>query len=468
MGLDQFGHHLSESQFKEQRAKVPRVFRQIATLVFVAAFAFALAGCSGKSSAGGKDVAATVNGKDITLSEVDRLVNQQAQGQQLSTLQQAAARLQVLDKLIERQVLYTRAEKEKTVPTDDEVSTFVSQQKQKLTAEEWEKSLKDNNLKEEEVRDEARKDIAINKLQEKFYGNITIRDQEVADFYTTNRAQFINPRGISLAGIVVDPRDGSQDNIRGGSASSDDAKSDAEAAAKVNQLYTQLKSGADFATVARDRSEDQSYANGGDIGFYDENKLRQAGFPLDLIGKFFNTMRVGDITEPIHFPDGRWGIFKLTNRQLENKPLALEDTGVKDQIKQALINQRQTIINEALIRNAMSDATVVNHLAESMLTDPNMLGGNQPASSPGASASPAASATESATPAASATQTASPAAAASTAPTAGSTPAANAKPASTPRPAATATATPRPAATAATQPKPQPSHPVAPKTGATP
>ncbi|HEX8722988.1 MAG TPA: SurA N-terminal domain-containing protein, partial [Pyrinomonadaceae bacterium] len=112
---------------------MPRVFRQIATLALVTAVAVCLAACQ-QSCGGGKagskgDVAATVNGKDITLADVDRIVNQQAQGQQLPTLQQAAARLQVLDKLIEREVLYARAQKEKTVPTDDEVTTFVNQQK---------------------------------------------------------------------------------------------------------------------------------------------------------------------------------------------------------------------------------------------------------------------------------------------------------------------------------------------------
>src|SRR5437764_1372554 len=205
------------------RSPVPRVFRQIATLALVATFLFALAACGRGGSGGdhGKDVAATVNGKDIMLSEVDRLVNQQAQGQQLSTLQQAAARLQVLDKLIERQVLYQRAEKEKTVPSDDEVTTFVNQQKQKLTAEEWEKSLKENNLTEDEVRDEARKDLAVSKLQDKLYGKITIRDQEITDFYNNNRAQFVNPRGVSLSDIVVDPRDS-------GGLFQDDPKSEAE------------------------------------------------------------------------------------------------------------------------------------------------------------------------------------------------------------------------------------------------
>ena len=101
----------------------------------------------------------------------------------------------------------------------------------------------------------------------------------------------------------------------------------------------------------------------------------------------------------MHFPDGRWIIFKLTSRQLETKQRALEDPGVRDEIKQALIEQRQTILQQALVRNAMSEATVVNKLAESMLNDPNMLGGLQPIP-PGASPSPAASPAASATPAA--------------------------------------------------------------------
>ncbi|HEX8686932.1 MAG TPA: SurA N-terminal domain-containing protein, partial [Pyrinomonadaceae bacterium] len=367
---------------------MPRVFRNIAALALVTAFALAAAACNGKGSAGSKDVAATVNGKEITLADVDRIVNQQAQaqGQQLTTLQQAAARLTVLDRLIERQVLYARAEKEKTVPSDDEVATFVNQQRQQVTAEDWEKGLKENGLTEEKVRDEARKDLAIRKLQEKVYGKITIRDQEITDFYNTNRAQFVNPRGVYLADIVVDPADS-------GGAYRDDAKSDAEATAKIQRLYATLKGGADFADVARASSEDASGVRGGDIGVANEQTLQQYGFPAELVSRFFNQMPVGSYTEPIRFGDGRWYIFKLTNRQLENKPLTLDDPGVRDQIKQGLIDQRKTILREALVRNAMSDSTVVNHLAESMLGDPNMLGGNQsvaPGASPAASATPAA------------------------------------------------------------------------------
>jgi parvulin-like peptidyl-prolyl isomerase len=389
---------------------VHRVPRQFAAISLAFALAAGLAACSnppgtGTAGAGGdKAVAATVNGKSIMLSEVDRIVSQQTRGgagapaTALSPLEQAAARLQVLDQLIQRQVLFDRAEKEKTVPTDDELNTYINNQKSRMTQEEWEKSLKENNLTEEQVRDEARKDLAIRKLQEKLFGKITIRDQEVADFFNNNKEQFVNPRGVFLSDIVADPTDYAG-QFR------DDAKSDAEAAAKIQRLHAQLKTGADFATVARASSEDPSSVRGGDIGFATEDNLKQTGFPPELIARFFSQMNVGDITEPIRFPDGRWYIFKLTDRQLETKPLTLDDPRVRDRIKQGLVNQRQTILNEALIRNAMGDATVVNNLAGGMINDPSMLGGLQQvsgspagaASTPAAASSPAAGATPGAT-----------------------------------------------------------------------
>jgi parvulin-like peptidyl-prolyl isomerase len=419
---------------------VPRVFRNIATLAFITTVLLALAACNGKARGETcKDVAATVNGKDICLSDVDRIINQQAQGQQFSPTQLAAARLQALDGLVQREAVYIRAEKEKTVPTDDEITTAINNQKVGATAEEWDKFLKENNLNEQQLREEARKDLAINKLQDKLFGKITIRDQEVVDFYNQNKEQFVNPRGVALADIVADPRDS-------GGLYPNDAKSEAEATAKINGIEAQLKTGADFATVARANSEDQSAARGGDIGFANEDDLKQNGFPPDLVNKLFTTMKVGDITEPIHFPDGRWIIFKLTNRQLETKPLNLEDPGVRDQIKQALINQRQTILKAALISNAMSDVTVINKLAESMLNDPNNLG-NQPITpgGPGANANtPSASPTAATTPAAT-----------TSAPSTTASPAA-AKPSATQKPAAAAT------------PHPQATHPPAAAPGGSP
>ena len=63
---------------------------------------------SGGSEARENTVAATVNGRNIMLSEVERALKQQTGGkpESLNQLQLAAARLQILDSLIQREVLY--------------------------------------------------------------------------------------------------------------------------------------------------------------------------------------------------------------------------------------------------------------------------------------------------------------------------------------------------------------------------
>src|ERR671912_2916316 len=70
------------------------------------------------------ETAATVNGKPIKMEDVERAIKQQAQGQEnrLSPLELAAGRLQVLQSLIEQEVMFQKAEKEGTVPTDEEVN----------------------------------------------------------------------------------------------------------------------------------------------------------------------------------------------------------------------------------------------------------------------------------------------------------------------------------------------------------
>ena len=383
----------------------------IATTI-LAVTLLALGACSSAGSADSKDstVAATVNGKNIMSAEVERGVSQQSEGQQakLSQLELAQARLGVLGNLIKREVLFQRADREKLLPTEDEITAFINQQKQQsgMTDDDFQKSLVAQNLTMESLREEARKNIAISKLQDKYNSKITVNDKEVEDFYNGNRERFVSARGVALAMIAVDPADNSSQGI-----TQNDAKSDAEAKLKIDDINQQLKGGADFATVARAKSEDvNSVARGGDIGFATEDDLKQNGFPPDLITKFFS-MQAGDRTEPIRFNSGKWYVFKLEEKRLQTENLTLESPGVRQQITQALIKQRSDILNAALVEVAMNDAKIVNNLASTMLNNPSNLG-LRPAA-PGVGASPAAS-TATTTPQASApATTTSPAAAAS-------------------------------------------------------
>jgi len=338
------------------------------------ALGLVLSGCSSTGTEA-KDtmVAATVNGHNIMLNEVERGVSQQTNGNPsgLNQLQLAQARLSVLDSLIKREVMFQRAEKEKLLPTDAQIDGVIATQKQNsgMTNEDFEKSLKAQNMSMETLREEARKDLAISALQDKYNGKIDISDREVEEYYNTNREYFKNERGVSLAMIMVDPADNSSTGI------TDDAKNDAEAKLKIDNIYQQLQGKADFATVARAKSEDvSSLRSGGDLPFMTEQDLRNNNFPAELISNFFGSMQVGDYTQPVRFNSGKWYIFKLAEKRLTAENLTLESPGVRQKITQGLTDQRKQIINEALLETAMNDAKIVNHLATNMLNNPSNLG----------------------------------------------------------------------------------------------
>lgn len=372
------------------------------------AIAIALVGtaCSSTGSTPETTVAATVNGKKIMSQEVERIIHQQSQGKeaQLSSHDLAQARLTVLEELIKREVLFQRAEREKLLPTEDEITNSINTRKQEsgITAEEFARQLKQQNMTEEALREDAKKDLAIAKLQDKYAGKITISDREVEDFYTANRNLFVAERGARLAVIVVDPADNSAQGI------TDDAKGEAAAKAKIDAVYGMLKGGSDFATVARAKSEDaNSLLKGGDIGFFSEQQMVSTGFPRDLVDSFMGPMTVGSITEP-KLLNNKFYIFKLQEKRLQTENLTLESQGVRPQITLELTNQRKQILNAALLEVAMTESKIVNNLATELLNNPSNLG-LRPAGYDPSKAAPAATPTPASTPAASPAATASPA-----------------------------------------------------------
>ncbi|HEY0379644.1 MAG TPA: peptidylprolyl isomerase [Pyrinomonadaceae bacterium] len=194
----------------------------------------------------------------------------------------------------------------------------------------------------------------LKKLLDKTASGITVSEQDVLDFYNANKEQFVRQRGVTLSMIKADAIS---------SGVNDDARSEAEARQKIDAIYQQLKDGADFATVARARSEDtKAGLNGGDIGFATEKDLEQSGFPQTLIRQFFGPMQPGEITQPVNFA-GSWYIFKLTEKQLQPENLTLESPGVRSQVKEGLINQRKQAANAALLETAKNQAKTVNYLA---------------------------------------------------------------------------------------------------------
>ncbi|MFN0124546.1 MAG: SurA N-terminal domain-containing protein [Blastocatellia bacterium] len=384
------------------------------TIIF---FSLALSACGGgaasspgapASSAGGTEVAANVNGKKVLVADVDRATRQQLGGQesQLSPLELAAARLQALDTLVTQEVLYQRAQKDNLQPKEEEVTQAIQSKKQELglTEEAFQKQLKEVSQTEGEYREDARRQLAISKLYEKMATSLTVRDLEVEEFFKSNPSLFVAEPGVQVSDIIVDPGENGYKN---------DVQGEAAAQQKVQGIYNRLKSGSDFATIARGESEHQSAFNGGDLGFIQQAQfaaLPQQGLPAAL-GPTLWSMKEGDITAPIRDQRGAWHIFKLTSKRTEKRDLTLNDPEVRKQISDAIIGRRKQLVEASLVARARDEARVENFLAQRVLENPNSLGmlrpvpqaGASPAGSPAAkpAASPAA-ASPASTPAAAA------------------------------------------------------------------
>ncbi len=350
------------------------------TASVLAVMAVILGACGGpgaSNSATGVDpneTAATVNGKAITMEEVERAVKQQAQGQEskLSPLELAGARLQVLQSLIEQEVMFQKAEKEGTVPSDEDVTSEINKRKveSRMSAEEFDRQMKQAGLDEKSFRDNIRRGLAIQKLVDKVTGRIeTPKDNEIELFFKGNPELFVRKRGVQLAAIVIDPSN---------SGAGDTTTNEEEVNLKAKEIITKLQQpGSDFAALAREYSEDPSKFQGGDLGYLGEDQLKQS-YPQLAAGFMNPEFTIGRITNVVPI-SGKGYIFKLQNRFEKEETLTLESPNVRPQITEMLVNNRKQLLAASYQAIAMSEAKVENYLAKKVVNNPNELSGARPA-----------------------------------------------------------------------------------------
>ncbi len=354
---------------------------KIFTIAFFAIFTVIFSGCSSigntnSSTAGNgqsNETAATVNGKAIKLEEVERAVKQQAQGQEskLSPLELAQLRLQALESLIQGEVMFQKAEKEAAVPKDEDVTIELNKQKTTsgMSAEEFDKRLKEAGETEASLREKIKKKLAIETLIDKITGKIEPpKDKEIEDFYNGNPQAFIKKKGVKLAAIVVDPANNGE---------GDPTTTEVDAVRVGNEIIGQLRQGVDFATVAREKSEDQSRLQGGDLGYISEEEMRQS-FPPQVVATLMDPkFTVGQIL-PTPF-QGKFYIFKLQERSDKDENLTLESPGIRGQVTDSLINARKQLLAASYQAITMNEAKIENFLAKKVVENPNELSGARPA-----------------------------------------------------------------------------------------
>jgi parvulin-like peptidyl-prolyl isomerase len=298
-------------------------------------------------------IAATVNGEPITWTEIDRIIAEENQRNGTGSTSEEASkfRLTVLDTAIERELLFQHARKEGLFPSEDEITSYLNDKKLQsgMSEEQYQNRLTETGSTNDDLRSDALKSMAIQRLQQKLDGTLKVSDKDIDDYYANHATRFVTPRGIGLATIVISAGNNGASRGLTGSAS---------AKLKIDGIYNRLKTGSDFATVARAVSEDKnSNRQGGDIGFYSEDDLRKRGFPDGLIRNLF-ALKVGDITTPV-YNEGLWCIFKLNIKNVTTQKPALDTPGVRTQIIKTLLQERKGAADRALLEQEKSAARIV-------------------------------------------------------------------------------------------------------------
>mgnify|MGYP001168849316 CR=1 FL=1 len=111
---------------------------------------------------------------------------------------------------------------------------------------------------------------------------------------------------------------------------------------QAKEIEAELKKGADFATLAKEKSKDPGAADGGDLGYFTKDQMvpefSEAAFKLEK----------GQISDPVHTQFG-WHIIKVEDKRTKPTPTFDE---VRSQIENFVAHKAQAELVENLRKSA--------------------------------------------------------------------------------------------------------------------
>ncbi|HLQ50674.1 MAG TPA: SurA N-terminal domain-containing protein [Terriglobales bacterium] len=340
------------------------------TMALVAAVVlFEMAGCT--SGSHGSDVVASVNGKKLLRSDLDRYYKQQLAGaaNQPEGAQAESLQLSIVKSMVGEEIILQRAEKLGLLASDEEVESKINEFKAPSTEEQFQRKLKDKNLTLDELKREIRRSLTIDKVYNKeINSKINVTDADISNYYNQHKAEFnlIEPV-YHLARITVS----SAPNPQLHNLQNNKAQNDTQAKAKIQQILSRLQNGDDFASLASNYSEDsEASSNGGDLGFVPESALKNNTDPATR--EAVSKLAPGQISPIIPLVDpathrvAGYQIVKLIAKEPAGQR-DLNDPRVQQSIREQIRQTREQLLRAAYQEVIVNQAKVENYLADEIL-----------------------------------------------------------------------------------------------------
>jgi peptidyl-prolyl cis-trans isomerase SurA len=340
--------------------------RRIVAVAAGAIFLAALVACKPQVSG---DVMATVDGRKIFRSDVDKYFdNQVASAQQPPAGEQATIlRLNILRQMIDDEIVMRRAEKLGLLATDEEVDRKLNEIKSPYTQEEFDQRLKEKKITLEDFKRDIRRSITVDKVMNKEVASkIDVTQKDIDGYFASHKSEFnlIEPQ-YHLAQIFVTPTPNPQVHNQ-----NNKAQNEGDARKKIQMISNRLDSGDDFATLAMNYSEDpETSGNGGDLGTVPESSLRNTDpATRDLVLK----LRPGQyspiitVVNPANRQIVGFRIVKLVAKEPAGQR-DLSDPRVQQAIRSQLHDRREQLLKAAYYEVLRDSAKVQNYYAQQIL-----------------------------------------------------------------------------------------------------
>ena len=286
-------------------------------------------------------VLARVNGEPIEKWEFDNAVRgvEQRAGGPVPAERRDEILRGVLDQLVTLHLLAQESRGRKIEVTDADIDSQIARFKQNYPNEEaFNKDVAAQGMTPTQLRSQTRQRLQAQKLVEstEVTGGVQVSDPDVDTFYKQNPDRFQQPESVHASHIMI------------GLPQNATPTQKAQAKATAQDTLAKLKAGADFATLARERSNDSSAQNGGDLGLIP--KGRTPG-PFDEAAF---TLKPGTISGIVETPFGFHIIKVHEHRAARTVPFA----EVSGQIKQFLEQQQREVKLQQFVENAKTKAKI--------------------------------------------------------------------------------------------------------------
>lgn len=249
-------------------------------------------------------IVAVVDNEFILKSELDFQTNMVASQRKLDPDSPELKR-QILNAIIEEKLIYAQANFDSIMVSDEEVSSRIDYQlkvfQQQYGSIERVEQIYGMSIEKikRELRDEVQKSLMIQKLQEKKFHSVEASRREVETFFSEYKDSIgVIPEKVKISHIYKNPK--------ASAVIKDKYRKFAQA------ILDSIKSGAEFADMAKKYSEDPGSASqGGDLGF-----VKRGVFYPEFEAAAY-TLQTGQISDVVESPVG-FHIIQLMERRGES------------------------------------------------------------------------------------------------------------------------------------------------------